>query len=231
MLPPDEVMDKFIGLFPNLKYLQSGYGLCETGFVTLQPYFVLDSDYHSSGVPLPGASYKVIDRKNGMKLGPNEIGTIHVKTIQQSAFSYLIGNQDYEDSEGYFKTEDAGYYNPDGLLFITGRYKEVISCDGYDVFPAEFETSLASHPLVREVAVIAVDHHTLGQTAKAFVVLHSQAINDDQSTEKQLVEYHNERVGVYYEELNGGITFVDHLPRTSNGKIDKKKLYVENTQC
>lgn len=225
MLPSDDIVNQFIGLFPRLKHFQSGYGQSESGYVTLQPFFMPNSDYRSSGVPLPGASYKIIDRKSGMKLGPNAVGEIFVKTTQQSAASYLIDQNNHLDSQGYFKTGDAGYYATDGRLFITGRYKELISCDAYEVFPAEFESSIASHPSVKEVAVIAADHPEFGQTAKAFVVLTSDAIKNNVS-EQQLIDYHNSRVEVYYKELKGGITFVDALPRTSNGKVNKKKLSI-----
>lgn len=221
MLPSDDIVKRFQSLFPNLKSFQCGYGMTEVGFISGQPRFIANDDFKHVGVPFPGVSIKIIDRKTGAKLGPNCVGEIYVKTNQKSHAKYLNNAAPKEgsfDIEGYLMTGDAGYYSDDGKLCITGRYKEVITCDGYDVFPVEYEDCLASHPSVSEVAVVGIDHPNMGQIAKAFIVLKAEDVTED-----EIVEYHNKKVGVYYKKL-GCVSFVSSMPKTFNGKIDKSKL-------
>lgn len=224
MLPANHIVEKFISKFPNLKSFQSGYGSTETGFISYQPYSLPILEYKSVGIPIPGVSYKIVDRKTGNILGANEIGEVHAKTSQNKYARYLDRDKcEFMDMDGFFKTGDCGFYDSEGQLQISGRYKEVISCDGYDVYPSEFENIISAHDSVSEVAVIGVDHAEFGQTAQAFVVLKSDS-NHEVSAE-QLVEYHNKLVGDYYKKMKTGmVKFVDMLPKTFKGKIDKKNL-------
>lgn len=74
-------------------------------------------------------------------------------------------------SERFFRSGDAGYFDPRGHLFVCDRFKEVIKFDGIQVSPSELESILREHPAVREVAVIGIPNQIHGQVPKGFVLL------------------------------------------------------------
>ena len=74
------------------------------------------------------------------------------------------------DADGWFRTGDIAYADPDGDLFLVDRTKELILVSGFNVYPREVEQVLATHPDVHEVAVIGVAHPYTGETVKALVV-------------------------------------------------------------
>src|SRR5262249_41675779 len=73
--------------------------------------------------------------------------------------------------EGWFRTGDIGYFDPDGYLFIVGRGNEIINRGGQKVAPAEVEEVLLTHPKVREAVVFSIPHPRLGEAVAAAVVL------------------------------------------------------------
>ena len=74
------------------------------------------------------------------------------------------------DDDGWFRSGDAGFLDADGYLFIHDRVKDMIVSGGENVYPAEVENVLMSHPGIADVAVIGVPHEKWGETAKAVVV-------------------------------------------------------------
>jgi long-chain acyl-CoA synthetase len=120
------------------------------------------------------------------------------------------------DADGWFATEDLGYLDADGCLFLVDRKKDVILRGGYTVYPREVEDVLHEHPAVHEVAVVGVPDETFGEEIVALVVLKGEADLDE------IREFVRERVAGYkYPRL---VVAVDALPKGPSGKILKRAI-------
>lgn len=204
----------------NVKHCRNSYGSTEMGWQTIPPKF-MDVCLKCSGIPTAGSSFKIIDSETGQKLGPNQVGEIYA-TGPQLAVGYLNNekaNRESFDKDGFFATGDGGYYDKDGMLFVTDRFKEIIKCEGIQVSPSELESLLVNHPAVLEAAVIGFVDEEKGESPKAFVVRAPGA----QVSEQELVDYIAQQVAPY-KQLRQGVEFLDAFPRTLIGKIDRKEL-------
>ncbi len=119
---------------------------------------------------------------------------------------------------GWFTSGDAGYLK-DGYLFIHDRIKDMILSGGENIYPAEIENALMSHPGVADVAVIGVPDEKWGETVKAIVVRVADA---DRNSDDELMSYCRERLAGY--KCPTSIEDVSELPRNPSGKILKTEL-------
>ena len=119
--------------------------------------------------------------------------------------------------DDWFHTGDGGAIGDDGYLTISDRKKDVIISGGENVSSIEVEDALMSHPSVREVAVIGVPDDRWGEAVTALVVL-----ADPDTTAEELVAHCRERLAGY--KCPKRIEFVDGLPRTATGKLQKFRL-------
>lgn len=126
---------------------------------------------------------------------------------------------------GWIYTGDRFIRDVDGFHFFQGRADDLVKVSGQWVYPLEVELCLANHPAVRECAVLAVDQE--GLTAlKAFVVL-ADAAAAHAGTTRALQDYVKEKLLPYkYPRL---VAYLDDLPKTGTGKIDRQALIKNNT--
>src|SRR5438034_8707045 len=96
-------------------------------------------------------------------------------------------------SEGWFKSGDAAYMDADGYVYIHDRVKDMIVSGGENIYPAEIENALMSHPAVADVAVIGVPSERWGETVKAIVVDAPGAA----ATDEELIAWCRERLAKY----------------------------------
>ena len=122
------------------------------------------------------------------------------------------------DADGWFRTGDIGYLDADGYLYIHDRVKDMIVSGGENIYPAEVENVLMSHPAVADVAVIGVPSDKWGESPRAIVVLDAEAHAD----EGDIIAFARERLAKY--KCPTGVDFADNLPRNPSGKILKKDL-------
>ena len=122
------------------------------------------------------------------------------------------------DDEGWFRSGDAGYLDADGYLFIHDRVKDMIVSGGENVYPAEVENVLMSHPAIADVAVIGVPHEKWGETAKAVVVVAAGAT----PTPEEIIEFSRQNLAKF--KCPTSVDFVEALPRNPSGKVLKKDL-------
>jgi fatty-acyl-CoA synthase len=118
------------------------------------------------------------------------------------------------DSDGWFHTGDLARRDAQGFHWIAGRKKDMIISGGVNVYPAEIEAELVSHPAVSDAAVIAVQDDTWGEVGVAFVV--------GSASEEELAQYLTVRIAKY--KVPRRFVFVDALPRTPYGKVVKEEL-------
>jgi RNA polymerase sigma factor (sigma-70 family) len=119
--------------------------------------------------------------------------------------------------DGYWRSGDAGVIDKHGYLKITDRLKDVIKSGGEWISSIDMENAITSHPRIREAAVIGVEHPTWQERP---VVI---AVTDD-GTEIPLAEIHALLPPFARWQLPDTVVYVDAIPRTSVGKIDKKAL-------
>lgn len=119
---------------------------------------------------------------------------------------------------GWFRTGDAAVVHPDGYLEIRDRLKDVIISGGENISSVEVEGVLLRHPAVQEVAIVGLPHPRWGEAPHAFVVLREGA----DATEDELREF--ARAHLAHFKAPHHVTFIEELPKTATGKIQKYVL-------
>jgi acyl-coenzyme A synthetase/AMP-(fatty) acid ligase len=119
-------------------------------------------------------------------------------------------------SGDYFKQDE------DGFLYFLGRKDDMIKSKGERISAKEVENNICAMDGVVEVAVIGLPDDILGQAIKAYIVPERRA----ELTTKQIIKYCSEHMENFM--VPKYVEFVDELPRTPNGKIDKKLLKIQN---
>ena len=120
--------------------------------------------------------------------------------------------------DGWFHTGDAAVIHPDGYVEIRDRLKDVIISGGENISSVEVEGCLLRHPGVQEAAIVGLPHEKWGEAPYAFVVRNGDAT----CTEDELIEFVRDRLAHF--KAPHGVTFVDELPKTATGKIQKYVL-------
>lgn len=116
---------------------------------------------------------------------------------------------------GWFYPGDLGYFTTEGALILQGRTDDLMIFDGMNIYPAEIETVLSSHPAVREAAAFAVNHEQFQDLPVAAVTLKEQA------SEKHLIDFSKTLLGVKHPRR---IFVIKEFPRNQMGKILKREL-------
>lgn len=178
----------------------------------------------SVGPLVPNTTAKIIDEQTGETLGPNQEGELCLKG-PQVMLGYL--NEPQKTSEcksesGWLRTGDLAHYDEDGYFFITDRIKELIKVRGFPVAPAELEDLLLGHESIQDVAVIQIPDETSGELPLAYIVL-QDADGDQDQMRSEIYEWVKEKV-VPYKRLDGGIRFVESIPKSASGKILRRIL-------
>ena len=203
------------------------YGLTETtGATTLLPSEDHDPKgpnahrLRSCGVPAPGVEIRIIDNATGKELPAREVGEIWCKSpqVMKGYWNNPKATAESITPDGWFKTGDAGYRDEDGYIYIHDRVKDMIVSGGENVYPAEVESALMSHPAIADVAVIGVPHEKWGETVKAIVVKKA----DVAVTEAEIIEFSKGLLARF--KCPTSVDWIDALPRNPSGKILKKDL-------
>jgi long-chain acyl-CoA synthetase len=220
-----EVLTRSIERF-RCRFVQ-GYGLTETtgAVVHLLPE---DHDPHgpnahrlrSAGVPMRGVELRIARPDGGGEAATGEVGEVCVRS-RQVMKGYWKRPDDTAaviGADGWFRTGDAGYVDGDGYLSIHDRVKDMIISGGENIYPAEVENALMSHPGVDDVAVIGVPSDRWGETPKAVVV---RAAGADVDAD-ELIAWCRARLARYKAPTS--VAFVDAIPRNPSGKVLKREL-------
>ena len=120
--------------------------------------------------------------------------------------------------DGWFHTGDAAVVHPDGYLEIRDRIKDVIISGGENISSVEVEGVLLRHPAVQEVAIVGLPHERWGEAPQAFVVLRAGS----SATADEIRQFAREHLAHF--KVPQGVTFIDELPKTATGKIQKYLL-------
>jgi fatty-acyl-CoA synthase len=174
----------------------------------------------SIGKPIWGVEVRIVD-EDDKELPPGET---HVGEIVIRGHNIMKGY--YKNPEateeamrgGWFHSGDAAVVHPDGYVEIRDRFKDVIISGGENISSVEVEGTLMRHPAVQEVGVVGVKHDKWGEAPHAFVVLKPGA----SATALELIEFVRDRLAHF--KAPHAVTFVNELPKTATGKIQKYVL-------
>ena len=174
----------------------------------------------TEGRPTRGVEIRIVTLDDTIA-GPGEIGEIRVKAPQLCrGYVDATLNHDAFDPDGYFRTGDLGYQDPDGYLTITGRLKDIIIRNGENISAKEVEDLLYTHPKVTDVAVIGLPDPTTGERACAVVTCLDP---HDPLTFTEMTTYLKDH-GLMTQKIPEQLELVDTVPRNPAGKILKHDL-------
>ncbi len=168
----------------------------------------------------PYSQLKIIDQ-NEQEVPPNQEGELASKgpNIFTGYFKSPEDNKKTFTQDGFFKTGDLAKIDQSGTVMITGRIKETILRGGETISAVGIERLMSSHPAVAEVAVIAMPDKTLGERICAYVQLKAGLT----LTFEELLAYLRS-IGASVQQLPERVEFIDTIPLTKVGKVDKKVL-------
>lgn len=199
--------------------LGEGYGSTETGIVSTMPPEMILRKPGSSGRLLRHVHVEVRNT-DGKTLPPGEVGELWIRTpmvIRQYLNRPALG-RDVLDERGFFSSGDMGRLDEDGYLYITDRSKDMIISGGVNIYPAEIEAALTSHPAVMDAAVIGIPDAEFGESVKAFCELKPGRA----ATDQELLAHCSQELASYKRPKS--IDIVNELPRNAMGKLLKREL-------
>lgn len=173
------------------------------------------------GKPWPISRIRILDDDN-QPVANGTPGTVWIK-MGDHTFKYH-GDKDKTErawNEGFFTVGDAGYVDDDGFLFLCDRKADMIIAGGVNIYPAEIEAVLVTHPSVGDVAVFGIPDEDLGEQVMA-VVEPLDGVAGDEALRAELLAWCEDQLAKYKRPRR--IEFVDELPRDPNGKLYKRKL-------
>lgn len=180
----------------------------------------------SVGRPYPGVAIEIRD-PSGQPVAPGVHGEIYVRTpsVMQSYWNRPEATKEAISPDGWYRTGDGGRLDDQGFLYLTDRIKDMIVTGGENVYPAEIEEVLLKHPAVRAAAVVAQPDSRWGEIVAAIV----ETVPGQTVAEEELIAYVRTQIAGY--KCPKAIQFVESLPRTASGKIQRtqaKKNYLES---
>jgi acyl-CoA synthetase (AMP-forming)/AMP-acid ligase II len=157
------------------------YGSTEIAFATIAEPRHLEFNSSTAGPVVKGVKVKIFD-DNGKELPQGEVGKIFVGT--SFPFEGYTGGGGKQIINGMLASEDLGYFDEHGLLYISGRDDEMIVSGGENFFPAEVEDLISGHPDVADATAIGVEDKEWGQRLRAFVVKKKDTSIDEDTIKK-----------------------------------------------
>ncbi|QLG62098.1 long-chain-fatty-acid--CoA ligase [Halorarum salinum] len=245
---PVEVLRRFEELFDATIY--EGYGLTETSPVTHFNSADEGRRVGSIGRTLPGVEARIVDdgfeAVDPVPEGPVDEGgeggtasesrtgsgetdlddvtgelVVAGPNVMQGYHDRPEANEEAFTHEGgtrWFHTGDVGYHDEDGFYYVVDRRKHMINTAGYNVYPREVEELLFEHEAVADVAVVGIPDDRRGETVKAFVV----RAPDGEVSADGIRQFCLDNLAEYKHPRE--VAFVEELPRTTTGKVQKFEL-------
>jgi fatty-acyl-CoA synthase len=173
----------------------------------------------SCGKPYPGFELRIVDPL-GKDVRAGEVGEILLRssTLMKGYWNNPAATRASFLGDGWLRTGDAAYIDADGFVYVHDRVKDMIITGGENVFPAEVENALFSHPAVADVAAIGVPDQRWGEAVKAFVVRRAEF----EVTADAIIAHARERIARF--KVPKSVEFVERLPRNAAGKLLRRTL-------
>tara|TARA_R110002012_G_scaffold23046_11_gene78755 strand:+ start:2312 stop:3982 length:1671 start_codon:yes stop_codon:yes gene_type:complete len=199
------------------------YGQTETG-MTCNNHHALDHLKHvgAMGVPMPGYRLAILDAEyHELPAGEPGVLAVDIKNSPAHFFQGYTWQEKNPFVEGYYLTGDVVIRNEDGTFQFAGRDDDIITTAGYRVGPTDVENSVMTHPAVAESAAVGQPDDIRGEVIKSYIVLRD-GFEASEGLAEEIRQRVRERLSTHaYPRL---IEFVDELPKTPSGKIQRFKL-------
>jgi len=175
----------------------------------------------TSGRPLPGMDVRIVDPESGVELPRGEKGEIVVRGLTLMRGYAKVAPELVFDADGYFRTQDGGFFDERGFLHWTGRLSNLIKTGGANVSPLEIESALEQQPGLTASVALGVPHPTLGEAIVLCAVLAPDATPP---SEQEIFDTLRASLSSY--KLPRRILFFDaaDVSTTSNEKIQVAAL-------
>jgi long-chain acyl-CoA synthetase len=223
---PKESQKDLEGIVGEGKLLEV-YGMTETSPLTVMNPSEGEKKLGHIGLPILNTELKLIGPSTGEEVPIGEAGEICVKgpMVMQGYLNKPEETKNAIDDEGYMHTGDVAIMDEEGYLRIVDRTKDMINVSGFKVFSSKVEDVLSKHPAIDTVALIGIpDSDRPGsEIVKAYIQPNPEyKYKDQKSLKKEIITFAKDKCAAY--EVPKVIEFVDELPLTTVGKIDKKVL-------
>lgn len=194
--------------FSKLGYvLYNLYGTSEAGLNIIATPQDLKYSTKTIGKTIDGVRIKILD-DNMLEVKAGEIGQFCIK----NRWSMKNG------AKPWIETGDMGYRDENEYFYLCGRVDDMIVSAGENVYPFEVEQILTAHPQVEDAAVIGIKDEAFGQRLKAFIV----PVQDSSVTKEEILEWLRSKVARF--QIPKELEFIDKMPYTPIGKLDRKQL-------
>lgn len=223
---PRESQEELERIVGNGKVLEL-YGMTETSpVITMNPYKGRRKP-GTVGMPFLNAAVKMVDEVTGEEVPVGDPGEICVAgpLVMQGYFNKPEQTAKAVDADGYMHTGDVGLMDEEGYIRIVDRTKDMIIVGGFKVFSSKVEDILSAHPAIEVMALIGVENPDRpgSEIVKAYIKRDpTYGTHSDDVLKQEIVTFAKEKCSPY--EVPKLIEFVDEIPLTAVGKVDKKVL-------
>ena len=219
----DAVLERATDLMPDCRFIHV-YGMTEScGQGTYLPWeeqLAEPGRLRSCGRAYPWVEMRVVDPETGGDCRAGDTGEVWLRG--PNIMAGYFGNEEVTAAaltpDGWLRTGDGGFLDTDGYLVLTARLNDMIISGGENIYPAEVENVLMRHEAVREVGVVGAADDTWGERVCAFVVRHPSAV----ATAEDLIAYTRQHLAHF--KCPSTVLFVDELPKTPTGKLQRMRL-------
>jgi fatty-acyl-CoA synthase len=200
--------------------IADGFGMSEAGTVSCMPVHIplIDQKAGATGLVPPAIRLRIVDAEE-QDVPPGSPGELLLKGDNIFAGYWRAPEETAKafTEDGWFRTGDIARQDDDGYLFLVDRKKDMFISGGENVYPVEIEAALAALPGIREAAVVGVPDARWGEVGHLAV-----AVAENGPDETVILEFLNARFARY--KIPKYVSFVEALPRTGSGKIQKPRL-------
>jgi long-chain acyl-CoA synthetase len=159
-------------------------------------------------------------------VGPGTVGTLYLRAPEdETRFSYFNDDEKtaraYDGTGRYFTLGDMGYVDEEGHLFLADRIADVIISGGVNIYPAEVDAVLLTHPAVHDACSVGIPNEEWGEEVRAVVELRG-GFAPTPELAAELVE--RCRADLAHYKCPRGVDFAETLPRLASGKIQRRKV-------
>ncbi|AHG02005.1 AMP-dependent synthetase (plasmid) [Halostagnicola larsenii XH-48] len=204
--------------------MSEGYGLTETtGATHTQSGSTFGFRHGTIGQPTRMTEAVIVDG-SGETVGIGEEGELLVRgpSVMKGYHDMPEATEEAFTEDGFFRTGDIARRDADNYYEIVDRKKHMINSAGYNIYPSELEELLAEHEAVAEGAIVGIPDERRNEVPKAYVVTAPGVEAGEDVTSEDIRDYFLDNVASYKHPRE--VEFIEELPRTTSGKIQKYKL-------
>ncbi|SCY04745.1 long-chain acyl-CoA synthetase [Lachnospiraceae bacterium XBB2008] len=216
---PESLKEELLEKLPGV-HLYNFYGSTESGRSCVLDFSMEKDKKNCIGLPTKNSEIIFADSEGKAFMADSEhLGTLATKgTMNMLCYWRNPELSGLVMRNGYVYSSDLGYKDEDGYVYVLGRKDDVIICNGINISPDEIEAVAVQYDGITDAACVPVSDELKGQAPKLFIVL-KNAEGFDKKLFVEFLSFHLE-----LNKMPKYIVTIDKIPRTANGKIQRKRL-------